>query len=117
MWSLSVQEQYYVIFPLILIASRGSSGRSAPCSSSSGASPRSRCGGCGRSTSPAPDPSRVYYGTDTRIFEVLIGVLGAILLSERAFAFSRGRKHTGLLARYDKALGWAGLASLALLFY
>jgi hypothetical protein len=66
---------------------------------------------------PGTDPSRVYFGTDTRIFEVLIGVVGAYFLSERAFAHSRGRQHRGWLTRWDRALGWAGLASLALLFW
>jgi peptidoglycan/LPS O-acetylase OafA/YrhL len=117
MWSLSVQEQYYVIFPLILIGIARFVRTQRTLLLFFGGLTALSLWRMWSLYVPGTDPSRVYYGTDTRIFEVLIGVLGAILLSERAFAFSRGRKHTGLLARYDKALGWAGLASLALLFY
>jgi peptidoglycan/LPS O-acetylase OafA/YrhL len=117
MWSLSVQEQYYVVFPLVLLLlSRVARTR------------RTRIaffmGLIGLSLwrmnalyEPGTDPSRVYFGTDTRIFEVLIGVVGAYFLSERAFAHSRGRQHRGWLTRWDRALGWAGLGSLALLFW
>lgn len=117
MWSLSVQEQYYVIFPLVLIAvGRYVKSRNGKMAFFAGLTLLSMW----RMYSlyePGTDPSRVYYGTDTRIFEVLIGVLAAFLLSERAFAASRGRRHYGWLARWDRALGWAGLGALALLFY
>ena len=117
MWSLSVQEQYYVVFPLVLLVlSRFVRSRHGRVTFFVGLIALSLW----RMHSlyePGTDPSRVYFGTDTRIFEVLIGVVGAYLLSERAFAHSRGRRHRGWLTRWDRSLGWAGLASLALLFW
>lgn len=56
---------------------------------------------------PGGDPSRVYYGTDTRAFSLLIGAL-------LAFAFPahrvRGRGRHGFSPKQRKSLGVAGMA-------
>ncbi|HJW21821.1 MAG TPA: acyltransferase family protein, partial [Candidatus Limnocylindrales bacterium] len=51
------------------------------------------------------DPSRVYYGTDTRIFEILVGALGAMVLA------SGGRVRIGRIARW---LAWPAFAVVLL---
>lgn len=117
MWSLSVQEQYYVVFPLVLwFVSIFFRTRWTKALIFLGLALLSMVR-MNQLYVPGTDPSRVYFGTDTRIFEVLIGVVAAFLLSERAFAASRGVEHKGFLHRFDRALGWAGLASLGLLFF
>lgn len=78
LWSLAVEEQFYLLWPLILIASMR----------------RLRRGGTIALTAvlaltswvlmwllynPNGDPSRVYYGTDTRAFTILIGALLAFV--------------------------------------
>jgi peptidoglycan/LPS O-acetylase OafA/YrhL len=81
-WSLAIEEQFYLVFPLVvagvLAVARGS---------------RRALGlvlvlAAGGSLAllwllytPGQDPSRVYYGTGTRAFELLLGALLAIVLS------------------------------------
>jgi peptidoglycan/LPS O-acetylase OafA/YrhL len=116
MWSLNVQEQYYVLFPLLLILInvfvKSRNGKVVIFMGLAAVS----MWRMHELYVPGTDPSRVYFGTDTRIFEVLIGVLAAFMLSERAFATSKGHEHYGWLTRWDRVLGWAGLASVLLLF-
>ena len=117
MWSLSVQEQYYVLFPLVLLGiSRWARTMRAKVAFFAGLAGLSLWRMIAL-YEPGTDPSRVYFGTDTRIFEVLIGVIAALLLSERAFSVSLGRAHRGWLADHDRELGWVGLAGLGLLFW
>jgi peptidoglycan/LPS O-acetylase OafA/YrhL len=117
MWSLSVQEQYYVLFPLVLwFVSIFFRTRWTKALIFLGLALLSMAR-MSQLYVQGTDPSRVYFGTDTRIFEVLIGVVAAFLLSERAFAASRGVEHRGFLHRFDRLLGWAGLAALGLLFF
>lgn len=94
-WSLAIEEQFYVVFPLIVagaLALRRSFGAARP--------------GGGRSTSHRRstlavvfsvllaaslvslwllqgDDTRIYYGTDTRAAELLIGALLAVAISGR----------------------------------
>lgn len=79
LWSLSIEEQFYVIWPLVLLIGL----RFAP--------RRGRLMlyilGCAIVSAiamaiiyePGIDPSRVYYGTDTRAFAILIGAALAVV--------------------------------------
>lgn len=57
---------------------------------------------------PAGDPSRVYYGTDTRVFSLLIGALFAFIFPE---ARVLGRGPRGLTPRQRHLVDWCGTAA------
>ena len=93
LWSLAVEEQFYVVWPAFLLVALGRSPQSERTERV-----RALWRAVGWATllavcsvgltvllySPWRDPSRVYYGTDTRAFELLIGVLAALLQIARA---------------------------------
>jgi peptidoglycan/LPS O-acetylase OafA/YrhL len=77
LWSLAVEEQFYVVWPLLLVAALVVLGRKRL--------PLLVVAGIAGSTTlmwllynPYGDPSRVYYGTDTRAQELLVGILLAL---------------------------------------
>ena len=87
LWSLAVEEQFYVVWPAFLLVALGRAPRGERAERL-----RALWRAVGWATllaacsvgltvllySPWRDPSRVYYGTDTRAFELLIGVLAAL---------------------------------------
>ncbi|HUB72755.1 MAG TPA: acyltransferase family protein [Solirubrobacteraceae bacterium] len=86
LWSLGVEEQFYVLWPLLLaIGASLLRERHTP----SGVRPRLALAtlllAAGSAVEmallykPSLDPSRVYYGTDTRAFELLAGAVLAML--------------------------------------
>ena len=89
LWSLAVEEQFYVVWPAFLLVALGRS----PQRTERAERVRALWRAVGWATllaacsigltvllySPWRDPSRIYYGTDTRAFELLIGVLAALL--------------------------------------
>ena len=81
-WSLAIEEQFYLIFPLIVVgvlwASRGS--RRALTAVLLGGTVAS-VAACLALYQPGDDPSRIYYGTGTRAAELLIGGLLALALA------------------------------------
>jgi len=107
LWSLAIEEQFYLVWPVLLIV------LVSGCRSS-----RIRAGAAwlGAALSalataaiylPGADPSRVYYGTDTHSSALLIG--SALALS---WPLQRLRALTADKARVADGLGLAGLALL-----
>lgn len=100
-WSLAIEEQFYLLWPLTVMAAMAV-GRG---------SRRVLAGVCGLGVVAsvvltvvlfrAADPSRVYYGTDTRAHELLVGALFALVpagsAAQRWFS-SRAARAVGLLA-------------------
>ncbi|MEC0225650.1 acyltransferase family protein [Paenibacillus alba] len=94
LWSLAVEEQFYLIWPLILVTtlhllSRPTRGKmillilvGAAASFASMV----------LLYEPGTDPSRVYYGTDTRAFGLLIGAALALICPSRKLAEPSSRK-------------------------
>jgi peptidoglycan/LPS O-acetylase OafA/YrhL len=76
-WSLAVEEQFYIVWPLLLVPCLVLVGRKRL--------PMIVIAGIAASTAlmwilySPNDPSRVYYGTDTRAFLLLMGILVALV--------------------------------------
>jgi peptidoglycan/LPS O-acetylase OafA/YrhL len=77
-WSLAVEEQFYIVWPLLLVPCLVLVGRKRM--------PMIVIAGIAASAAlmwilfnPGGDPSRVYYGTDTRAFLLLMGILLALV--------------------------------------
>ena len=117
-WSLGVQEQFYFVFPLaLLLLFAVLSNYRAMIRVFVGVALLS-LGLMIWLYDPGTDPSRVYFGTGTRLFELLVGVIGAIVLHRRAKRWlrrpRRGRPR-GWRRSTEETFGWLGLAALALL--
>ena len=91
-WSLSIEEQFYLVWPLALLACM-----------KAGVSKPTMVKGIGVLIvlsalemailfSPDADPSRVYYGTDTRAFSLLLGSLLAFIWPYQRLTEKSGRK-------------------------
>ena len=119
LWSLAVEEQFYLFFPLIFVGGMALLSRR-----SSGYGQTARrfivvaFAGAIASTAlmwflffPYEDPSRVYFGTDTRAAGLLIGVALAFLW--QPWRFARRLGDTG--AAIMNVLGFAALGGLTML--
>jgi peptidoglycan/LPS O-acetylase OafA/YrhL len=86
LWSLAVEEQFYLLWPLLLwwglrhIRRRGWL-VTAVLTLAAGSALAMAC-----LYRPGEDPSRVYYGTDTRAFQLLIGAALALVWPSRRIA-------------------------------
>lgn len=81
MWSLSVEEQFYLLYPLLLVLLLRLLGRTRRLALVLGALAVASALTMMLLHHPGIDPSRVYYGTDTRAQELLTGAVLASLLS------------------------------------
>jgi peptidoglycan/LPS O-acetylase OafA/YrhL len=81
MWSLGIEEQFYLVFPLLLagllLLLRGA--RRRRLAAVLGAGALASAGLMALLYEPGADPSRVYYGTDTRLQALLAGAVAAVL--------------------------------------
>ena len=106
-WSLAIEEQFYLVWPLVLLVLLRFGRRGWR-----------RLGvtltvvlGVGSSVlmavlfNPPADPSRVYYGTDTRLFDLMAGATLAFLVASRGQPGARSRR----------ALHWVGPAAAVVL--
>jgi peptidoglycan/LPS O-acetylase OafA/YrhL len=119
LWSLSVEEQFYIFWPFLLMLGI----RFVPeVKNTTGVRPRlagvalfgALCSGILMAIlySPSLDPSRVYYGTDTRALELLMG-------AALAMVWPSHRLHSNVTpqARWViDAAGVAGLVVIGLMF-
>jgi peptidoglycan/LPS O-acetylase OafA/YrhL len=110
LWSLAVEEQFYLLWPLILLfLLRIAKSNRYGLLLGTFALTALFALWMAALYSPDVDPLRIYYGTDTRAAGFLIGAMLAMIWSPRQASRKTGR---GL----PEALGWAGLLAL-MLFY
>lgn len=105
LWSLAVEEQFYVVWPLLLPVVLLIPGRRSRVAVSVALAAAS-AGGAALLVAAGADVSRAYYGTDTHAFGLLLGVAAA-------FALSPVRRAPG--RRAALATGLAGAAALVAL--
>jgi peptidoglycan/LPS O-acetylase OafA/YrhL len=120
LWSLSVEEQFYIVWPFLLMAAlhfvpearrkAGSRPRLAAV-----ALVAALCSGILMAVlyHPSLDPSRVYYGTDTRALELLVGAALAMVWPSRRLT----GKVTPQARRVIDGGGLAGLIVIGLMFW
>jgi peptidoglycan/LPS O-acetylase OafA/YrhL len=105
LWSLAVEEQFYLVWPVVLVGAlwlvrrRGAVVLTLLIAAASVAWTAAL-------VDPGGDPSRVYYGTDTRLFQLLIGALLAFLWTSHA---------PGRVAVWRSSLAWARGADIVAL--
>jgi peptidoglycan/LPS O-acetylase OafA/YrhL len=117
LWSLSIEEQFYIFWPFMLLVGT----RLVPeLADSTGARPRLAICALGLALvsailmgvlyTPSLDPSRVYYGTDTRALELLFGAALAMVWPSRRL--------TGRIAPQARRIvdGAGAVGLLAILF-
>ncbi|MCU1358375.1 MAG: hypothetical protein JWM89_3793 [Acidimicrobiales bacterium] len=108
MWSLAIEEQYYVVWPLVVVAClavrrRGRAVLGALCVVGAALSAVAMA-----VTYRAADPSRAYYGTDTRAQALLVGAGLAVLLHSRPLPTGRWLRVAAACALAGQAMLWAG---------
>lgn len=114
LWSLAVEEQFYILWPLVMLGLARLLGRRRPwialVLALGAAASVVRMAALGQ---PGTDPSRAYYGTDTRAAGLLLGALMAL-------AWRPGRGFAGacrLRPWQVDGLGILGLLGLAWAFH
>ena len=107
MWSLAIEEQFYLVWPLLVFGFlRWGNGSVRKLALVTGTLALGSLGLMMALHSPGEDPTRVYFGTDTRATSLLVGALLAMLVTWRPF---------GKTARERTALHLAALASAGVL--
>ncbi len=106
LWSLAVEEQWYLVWPLFLSVGLSWSKRSVkPLVAVMGALALLSAGEMFLLTLGSGDPSRAYYGTDTRAHTLLVGAILAVVLN--TWPVTQRRARIGV-----QLLGAAGLVGV-----
>ena len=111
LWSLAIEEQFYVLWPLLFAAGMSFGivrwrGRRLLLVALVGAAASALL--MAILYSPEVDPSRVYYGTDTRAAGLLIGVSLALVRAPWRDAVSDGVDHHAVAWRHWHRNRWMG---------
>ncbi|MGI8709830.1 MAG: acyltransferase family protein [Acidimicrobiales bacterium] len=107
MWSLAIEEQYYVVWPLVVLTClalrrHGRTVLGAACAVGIALSALAMV-----TAYQAADPSRAYYGTDTRAQTLLVGAGLAVLLHGRRVRASAWLSLLAVTALAAQAVVWA----------
>ncbi|MCM3339726.1 acetyltransferase [Paenibacillus sp. MER TA 81-3] len=113
MWSLAVEGQFYLIWPLLLaIAFRYAPKRGQLFAAILAVAAISSMA-MAIMYEPGTDPSRVYFGTDTRAFALLLGSALAILWPSARLRIGISRPERVVI----EIIGWSGLIVIIEMFF
>ncbi|WP_035462302.1 acyltransferase family protein [Alicyclobacillus macrosporangiidus] len=112
LWSLAVEEQFYLVWPLLLGVGLRRLRRGPLLSWTLGGAVVSAVA-MALLFQPGTDPSRIYYGTDTRAFALLLGA--ALALVWPSEQLPRWRTRASRLAA--DGIGVVGLAAILVMFF
>jgi peptidoglycan/LPS O-acetylase OafA/YrhL len=121
MWSLGIEEQFYLVFPLLLVGLLALGVRQWGLAAVLSAGALGSAALAAVLYLPGTDPSRAYYGTDTRLQALLVGAVAAVLFRNVTARGDRGPlaylsiagRSVPLPGRYS--VGVLGLTGLAVL--
>ncbi|WP_306431074.1 acyltransferase family protein [Paenibacillus sp. XY044] len=111
LWSLSIEEQFYLIWPLLLVLGLKIFHRRGKLALVIFGLAAISALGMAAIYVPGTDPSRVYYGTDTRAFALLVGAVLAVVWPSRKLKGKLSTRSRGML----DTIGVAGLTVLLVL--
>lgn len=117
-WSLAIEEQFYVIWPLLLFAAHKLGVKRAAMRNATLALAVASAAEMALLYTPDADPSRVYYGTDTRAFSLLIGAWLAFVWPSHLLGAKSGVRLTKRERTVFDGVGaaaFAGLVAMAVL--
>ncbi|WP_309299724.1 acyltransferase family protein [Paenibacillus tyrfis] len=104
-WSLAVEEQFYLLWPLLLALGLRLQPRRGWLAGAMLLGTAASAAAMALLYEPGADPSRIYYGTDTRAFGLLIGAALAVV-------WPSGKLSSGTSVRIRRIVDWAGTAGL-----
>ncbi|WML34487.1 acyltransferase family protein [Clostridium sp. OS1-26] len=97
LWSLAIEEQFYIVWPIVLITGLKVFKKRAKFSNIVFIAALCSAILLAILYKPGEDPSRVYYGTDTRAFELLIGSWLAIIYPMKRLSSKKSIKQRNML--------------------
>jgi peptidoglycan/LPS O-acetylase OafA/YrhL len=109
-WSLAVEEQFYILWPLLIVLVLKLKVKEGSMFSIILLGAIASAAAMTMLYEPGTDPSRVYYGTDTRVFSLLLGASLAVIWPSRKLS-------TSLPSEIRWKLDFVGLFALAFIFY
>jgi peptidoglycan/LPS O-acetylase OafA/YrhL len=109
-WSLAVEEQFYILWPLVIVLVLKLKVKEGSLFSIILLGAIASAAAMTMLYEPGTDPSRVYYGTDTRVFSLLLGASLAVIWPSRKLS-------TSLPSEIRWKLDFVGLFALAFIFY
>jgi peptidoglycan/LPS O-acetylase OafA/YrhL len=109
-WSLAVEEQFYILWPLLIILVLRLKVKEGSLFSIILLGAITSAAAMTMLYESGTDPSRVYYGTDTRVFSLLLGASLAVVWPSRKLS-------TSLPSEIRWKLDFVGLFALAFIFY
>lgn len=89
-WSLAIEEQFYVVWPVVVFAALQLAGRRG-LAAVTGVLAVASAAAMVVMFDPSRDPSRIYFGTDTRAASILAGALLALVTARRPWSRQRRR--------------------------
>ena len=114
-WSLSIEEQFYIVWPILILVLLKSKLPKRAIAGVVAVLAVASIGEMAFLYSPTADPSRVYYGTDTRASSLLIGAFLALVWPSTIFGHRRVQSRTAGKRLAFNLVGVAALAGLVVI--